>query len=153
MGDNRIDELTERINWLALYSQLSLKQAGSGKYQKQLTNAQTSFLKYIKYFDSLNMSQLAQLMKSTTSFSSQLTTQLEDAGFVKRVRKPEMRKEVFVALTAKGKHALEEIEAPEFERRRRIVEFINQGFGKDGIEFVNKILDYMIGKFKEDVVK
>lgn len=153
MDDNVIDELTEKIKWLALYSQLSTKKAGSGKYEKQLTNSQISFLKYIKYFDSPNMGKLAQIMKTTSSFSSQLTTQLEDRGFVKRVHKPEKRKEVFVTLTVKGERALDEIEAPEIDRRKKIIQSIDQGFGTDGIVFVNKILNHMIQDFKNEIVK
>lgn len=153
MDEAKIIELVEKINWLTLYSQSALKYTRDNNKPNSLTNSQIFFLKYVKSFGSLNMGKLAQLIKTTPSFSSRLTTQLEDIGYVKRVHKPDRRKEVFVELTAKGRKTIEKIEAPDIERRKMIAELINEGFGKDGLKFANEVLDYMIKRFVEGMEK
>lgn len=141
--------LVDKINLMALYSQSTLKEQGSAKHRSEVTNSQIIFLKYLKMLGLLNMKELAQCINTTPSFSSRLTTQLEDNGFVRRVHKPDMRKEVFVELTNKGEKELEKIEAADFERRGIIVELIYEGFGDEGLKFAGEVLDFMIGKYKE----
>jgi DNA-binding MarR family transcriptional regulator len=150
MGKTEIAALVEKINWLALYSQSAFKYKGEDTKQSKLTNSQILFLKYVKLFETPNMGLIAKLINTTPSFASRLTTQLEDIGYVKRIHKPQKRKEVFVELTGRGRKAIEKIEAPEIERRRKIAELINEGFGEDGLNYVNEIIDYMIKKYKEE---
>ena len=148
MTELKINELVDKINWLTLYSQSTLKYKNVDSQKIKLTNSQIIFLKYVKIYNSITSGKLALLLKTTPSFSSRLTSQLEDLGYIKRRHKPDKRKEVFVELTPKGEKVLEKITLPENERRKKIAELINEGFGEDGLRFVNEIIDYMIDRFK-----
>lgn len=144
-----LKQLAYKINKLILLNQITRSIKDSNEVCNNLTNSQMLFLQFLKLIGTPNIRQLSEVMGSTSSFVSRLTTQLEDVKLVERVHKPKLRKEVFVELTNAGKRVVEQIE--EFETRWIInsLKQISQDLGMDKTKVIEEVVNHLSNKIVE----
>ncbi len=144
-------KLAREINQLTLLTQIIHSTKAIKKIRYDLTQSQILFLRFVKIFKSPTISDLSKAIKSTPSFVSRLTTQLEDGNFVKRIHKPKFRKEVFVELTAKGNKVVEQIEDFDANRRIGVLKQISEDLGIDKVKVIEDVVYHLSGKIKDDI--
>jgi len=148
-----LKQLARKINSLMLLTQITHSSKASKELLNNLTHSQVLFLQFVKMLGTINISNLSKILRVAPSFTSRLTSQLEDGNYLKRIHKPKLRKEVFVELTIKGKRIVDKIEEFDASRRIKLLKYINQDLGVDKTKVLEEVVDHLSNKIQERINK
>ncbi len=139
-----IVNLTRKLNRLMLLSQIEFSTKANHAITDDLTHSQVLYLQFVSLLELPTVGQLAEVLGSTASFASRLTTELENLGMVIRVHKIGFRKEVFVQLTEKGIEVVRQVEEFDIQKRIGLLNMVDKNFGIQKVKVIDKIVDHLI---------
>lgn len=93
-----LTSFSDLVNKLVLLNKHTMEEQLGG-----YTSSEVHAVEYLAKHDDCNVTRLADAFCMTRSALSKVTKKLMDKGLVETYRKPDNKKEVYVALTAKGR--------------------------------------------------
>ena len=151
--EDKIDfeDLAKKINRLILLLQIVYSKKVVRKFRSDLTQSQIVLLQYVRVMGNPNISSISNAMNSKTSFVSKITSSLEEKGFVKRINKPKLGREIFLELTDRGNEVIDEIENFDKRSREDILKLASQDLGSEKVKAIEDVVDYIIDRTEEEV--
>ena len=152
MIEKELEDLTKKMNRLMLISRIKYSaRADKDLGQLNLTESSVKLLQYIDLLEKCGITKASQMLMATQSFTSKIVNDLEMAKLINKTPSKEDKREVFIELTAKGKETVQKILAYETSRRKAILELVADKLGKDKLEVLSDIVDFLLSTFEKEI--